>query len=652
MDFKKYLSAVANSTGLVRTSEALAREQYRALSKQIPVLYCVVIINCMFMAYAIRGSVDMLLTFSFPAIAAPMMLIRLFVWRRRAKKNVELDISTIRKLLWGNVIATTIVAFLLGNWAVAIMYSAPKEYFAYIPLFVILSMITCVYCLKALPAAAYSVMFTGTSYVAVAMLMTADVKLIAITANIALVAGLIIYMVGSEFEQLRHLVDSRSVMVEQRADARRLANRDPLTDMPNRRAFLDTLFSQKRIASNKPVSIVMIDMNGFKPINDTYGHAAGDELLINMGRCLSAVVENTGMVARLGGDEFAVLFTNGEDAEWAYKQAQLMIYEIQKPIMIQQHEIRMGAAFGIAHQSSMPNDPMELMQDADIALYKAKQNKFSAISLFENSMAESVRRRTLIEQALSDENQMDQIKLHFQPIFALADGAHVGFEALARWEHPDLGTITPTEFIGAAERNGLATKVTVHLFQQAIRVAKLWDNNKRLSFNISGSGLGASHLDKIIGGILKAEQFDPERLSIEVTETALLRDTDAVQKVLSRLQSIGVRIALDDFGAGYASIGYLQEMHFDDIKLDGSLINNIVTNARSRELLIGVLHLCKAVGADVTAEMVESNEQLELLKTLPITNIQGYLLGMPVPADDTLEEDPVKHQLRETYFKR
>ncbi len=650
MDIKKILSAVVNSTGLVRTSEALAREQYRALSNQVPVLYCIVIINCLFMAYAIRGSAGMLLTFSLPAIATPVMLIRLWVWNRRAHNPIEIEISKLRKLLWGNVISATIVALLLGNWAVAIMYSAPKEYFAYVPLFVILSMITCAYCLKALPAATFTVMITITTYVSIAMIMTNDAKLIGITANIILVAGLITYMVGTEFEQLRHLVDSRSIMVEQRADARRLANRDPLTDMPNRRAFLDALYAQKRNAPDTPVSVVMIDMNGFKPINDTYGHAAGDLLLVSMGRCLTDVVGKNGMVARLGGDEFAVLFANGEDAEWAYKQAQLMIYEIHKPIMLQQHEIRMGAAFGIAHKSQMPEEPMELMQNADVALYQAKMKKFSAISMFENSMAESVRRRTMIEQALSDENQMGQIELHFQPIFALANGEHVGFEALARWDHPELGTITPTEFVGAAERNGLATKLTIHLFRQAIEVANRWEDSKRLSFNISGSGLGASHLDTIIPIIMKSEQFDPTRLSIEVTETALLRDTAAAQKILSRLQSIGVRIALDDFGAGYASIGYLQEMHFDDIKLDGSLISNIVTNAKSRELLIGVLHLCKAVGADVTAEMVETKDQLELLKTLPITNIQGYLVGKPVPAADTLRPEPAKQLIRNKLF--
>jgi diguanylate cyclase (GGDEF)-like protein len=652
MDFKRYFTSVVNSSGLVNTSEELAREQYRILTLQVPILYCAILINSFFMIIAVWKDVGLLLSLSFPLIASPIMLVRAIIWRKRRHHYLEVPIETVRQNLLGTVKSAVTVALIFACWAVAIMSQASAQNFAYVPLCTILSMLTTAYCLKALPAATYSVMIAGIMFIVSAMVITGDLKMIAMALNIAVISALVTFMAIIEFERLRHLVDSRSMMVEQRADARRLANRDPLTDMPNRRAFLDALYKQQRTAPNNPVSMVMIDMNGFKPINDTYGHAAGDLLLVNAGKCLTDVVGNEGIVARLGGDEFAVLFTNGKDADWAYKQVQLMVYEINKPIMLEQHEIRMGAAFGIAHQNEMPGDPAELMQHADIALYEAKLSKFSAISMFEGTMAERVRRRTLIEQALSDEQQMAQIGLHYQPIFNLQNGSHVGFEALARWDHPEIGRIDPSEFVGAAERNGLATKLTVHLFRLAVMTAKKWNEGTRLSFNISGSGLGTSNLDKIIPSILNDLQFDPTQLSIEVTETSLLRDTDVAQKILGKLQSIGVRIALDDFGAGYASIGYLQKMHFDDIKLDGSLISNIVSDAKSRELLIGVLHLCKAVRADVTAEMVENIEQLALLKTLPITNVQGYLLGKPVPALDTLEPDPKNEAFRAHLLRR
>ncbi len=650
MRVKRIIVSVVKSAGLLYTSDELAREQFRALSKLIPVMYSILLINSLFMAFAVWEGAGALLTFSFPAVAAPLMVLRLVMWRKRAKSNHELPIAVIRKTLWGNVAAAAIMAILLGTWAVAIISAAPPEYYSYIPLFTILSMITCSYCLKALPAATHAVIITGTFYIVIAMVMTGDAMMISMAANMTVITGLIVYMVSLEFNQLRHLVDSRSKMIAQRSDAQRLANRDPLTDMPNRRAFLDALHLQKNSSPGAQVAVVMIDMNGFKPINDTYGHAAGDQILVNMGKCLTAIVGKSGIVARLGGDEFAVLFTNDEDAVWVYQCVEQMVQEIHKPVILGQHEVRMGAAFGIAHEPYIPDDPMVLIQQADIALYEAKSRKSSAISIFEGQMAQRVRRRTMIEQALSDEQQMAQIELHFQPIFELRSGNHIGFEALARWQHPQLGTISPTEFVESADRNGLAKKLTVHLFRLAIMTARKWDADKRLSFNISGSGLGTSNLDKIIPDMLHELQFDPARLSIEVTETALLRDTAVAQRVLGRLQKLGIRIALDDFGAGYASVGYLQEMQFDDIKLDGSLIAKIVDDDKARDLLIGVLHLCAAVHAEVTAEMVETPQQLALLRTLPIANVQGYLLGKPVPAEASFAADPALAATRMRMF--
>jgi EAL domain-containing protein (putative c-di-GMP-specific phosphodiesterase class I) len=258
-----------------------------------------------------------------------------------------------------------------------------------------------------------------------------------------------------------------------------------------------------------------------------------------------------------------------------------------------------------------------------------------------------VKRRTLIEQALSDRDQMQAITLKYQPIFALRDATHVGFEALARWEHPELGTINPADFVEAAERSGLVTRLTVHLFEQAVETASNWPDDVMLSFNLSGSGFGTSGLDRLLPEILDKAGFDPKRLAVEVTETALLSDPAAARKVLRSLQKIGVRIVLDDFGAGYASIGYLREMRFDSIKLDGSLIRDITQNQRARELLMGVLHLCQAIGAKVTAEMVETEAQLALLRPLPIAHVQGYLLGRPVEREDTFEEDADKRAYRE-----
>jgi predicted signal transduction protein with EAL and GGDEF domain len=308
--------------------------------------------------------------------------------------------------------------------------------------------------------------------------------------------------------------------------------------------------------------------------------------------------------------------------------------------------LTLGASFGLVICEEMPNDPLELIRKADIALYEAKKTKSGSISLYEQAMDEKVKRNTLIEQGLSDDGTMAGITLHFQPILPITGGDKMGFEALARWNHPVLGPIEPREFIEAAERCGRMISLTLHLFEMALETAKKWPDNVSLSFNLSASGLATSGLHKIIPEILEKHAFDPQRLALEVTETALLQDKMDARDVLESMQKLGIRIVLDDFGAGYASIGYLRNIRFDGIKLDGSLVSDIIHDTKARELLIGVLHLCKAVGASVTAEMIESEAQLALLKPLPIDYVQGYLLGSPVPADDTFEQDQEKRAKR------
>jgi diguanylate cyclase (GGDEF)-like protein len=644
MGLRKSIIAKMAASGLERASDELAREQFRLLSEQIPFLYAALVVNSLFLAAATYVDAGFFRAFVLPAILIPMMVFRMMTWTKRSKQShLEMDIKVVRAALRGNVIAANVMSVLLGGWAMILVPGLAHEHQAYVPLFTILSMITVAYCLVHLPAAAYSVLINGSLVIALAMATTGDMMLVAMSGNIILVSMLITYMISRQFRQFSRTVASHSEIVEQRAYANELAHHDQLTGLPNRRALVEMLHALRRENAEAPVAMVMLDLNGFKPVNDTYGHSAGDELLVTVGRRLRDVVGGGGLVVRLGGDEFAILISGEMSIDPIFQLAEKMRAALSRPIKLHEHELRLSAAFGIATEATIPTDPLQLLRHADIALYESKLSESNAISLFEGSMEVRVKRRTLIEQALSDRDQMKDIKLHYQPIFEMRTATHVGFEALARWDHPVLGKISPTEFVEAAERNGLATRLTVHLFEQAVATAKQWEDDVALSFNLSGSGLGTSGLDQLLPQILAKADFDPKRLAVEVTETALLSDPSAARKVLRALQKIGVRIVLDDFGAGYASIGYLREMRFDCIKLDGSLIRDITRNARARGLLMGVLHLCQAVGAKVTAEMVETEEQLALLRPLPIANVQGYLLGRPVPADDTFAEDADKH---------
>lgn len=630
--FAPWLRAI----GLTRGSDMLVLEQFRLVAKQIPVLYSVIIVNCSFMALLASGQVAPILAIAFPAAAAPIMVYRIFAWQRMAERLLGTeDYEGMRKALSITTKTANFMAMVLAAWSIIILLRIEPDHAGFIPVFTILSMITCAYCLSAYPAVAYSVMLSGSAYIALALAWTGDGTLVAMALNIGLVAIMVVYMTIHQHGQLRRLVRSTDRLKRQSRQARQLAYQDQLTGLPNRRALIARL---RRLRPGAEAGVIMIDLNGFKPVNDTFGHAAGDEILITISRRLQDAVQDAGFVARLGGDEFCVLLLAVKEEEVIALARQIKI-GINEPMLLHGHLLHLGVAIGVAVGSVSSGDPNGLLQRADLALYDAKALGGSSICAFETQMEARIRRRTLIEYALADHEQLSALKLQYQPIFTLRDNVLVAYEALARWDHPQLGRIGPSEFIDVAERTGKARQLTLHLFRQAILEARTWPGDLSLSFNLSGSGLCAAGFEASLPAIMDELDFPAKRLVLEVTETALLKDPIAAWAVLKKLKDRGVRITLDDFGAGHASVGYLRDIHLDGVKLDGSLVRNVSTCARSRSLLMGVLQLCRSIGAVVTAEQVETSDQLIALQAFPIDFVQGYYLGMPKSHDEADEAD-------------
>lgn len=626
----KHLKVWYRALGLGRTDDMLLVEQFRLVGKQIPVLYTVIIVNCVFMAVLASMRVGPWLSFAFPGAIIPVMLYRMGSWRMLALRLIETgNIAGMRKALRITTAMANVMAIFLSLWSIALLvYVAPQDA-EFVPVFTILSMITCAYCLSAYPIAAYSVMFSGSTYIALAMAWTGDRVLIAMALNIGLVSIMVVYMARHQYSQLRRLVRSGDELKRQSGQAHKLAYQDQLTGLPNRRALIEHMGTPRAKWAAIPAGLIMIDLNGFKPVNDTFGHPAGDLLLVTISQRLRATVDRRGFVARLGGDEFCVFLSAVETEGDATGLARRINEAISEPMVLDGHVLHLGAAIGVAVGGFAPSNPLALLQCADIALYDAKSRGDSCISLFEEQMEARVKRRTLIEHALADDGQFDALQMQYQPIFALRTNRLIGYEALARWEHPDLGTIAPGEFIEVAERSGNARKLTLHLFRQAVAQARTWPDELFLSFNLSASGLCTAGFETSLPAIIDELGFAPDRLVLEVTETALLGDLQAAWSVLRKLQARGIRITLDDFGAGHASIGYLRDILLDGVKLDGSLIRDITTDGRSRNLLMGVLQLCRSIGVTVTAEQVETPEQLRALQAFPIDAVQGYFLGRP-----------------------
>lgn len=607
--------------------DALLAEQFRSLSSLIPTMYLVLVSNSLFLEFVTATERWALRSYPISGILAVVSALRIFFWFRGRRRLRTID--QIRFTFRITLVTAFGISVGLAIWSIYVLDTVETGLQSYVPLFTALSTITCAACLTGLPMAAYIVFGAGTVPIAAALLLSGNPPLIAAGSNLMIIAMLMIGLVRRQFLQLRNMVAAHTETREEKRRAAELAYSDPLTGLPNRRSFLKALEELDAVPSGPRVAAAMLDLDGFKAINDSLGHVAGDGLLAAVAERLSGLLRPGDMLARLGGDEFALLMREVDTLSVARERLRPMAEAFEQPFLVDGKNLVVRSSIGVAHGRGNEFALVELLHRADLALYDAKAVAGSSLSAFEDDMAERIRRQMLIEQAASDDLALAGLTVHFQPIVKTADMRFDGFEALARWRHPELGEIQPGEFIGVAERRGLTPRLTAILFRQAVAEASTWPPHLRLSFNLSSVELASPGVCDRIFGLCEEYAFPLHRLSIEVTETALLNDFDTARSVIERFRSEGVHVLLDDFGAGFASIGYLRQIQFDEIKLDGSLIGSITESAIARDLLVGVLHLCRAIGTPVTAEMVETHEHLDLLRTLGVDKVQGYLFGEP-----------------------
>jgi diguanylate cyclase (GGDEF)-like protein len=435
----------------------------------------------------------------------------------------------------------------------------------------------------------------------------------------------------------RRIADQEREIARRTAAERRaheLANTDALTGLANRRQFEDTL---KQSVASPPGAqsvhaVLTLDLNGFKKINDVYGHPAGDDLLLAVTQRLSTAVRNGDMLARLGGDEFAVIARHLAGAEAATSLAIRVLKTLEDPIAVGSIRHRVGAGLGIALIPRDGADADEVMRKADIALYRAKTTKESAFRFFEEEMDHHSRERELLERELALAIDAGDVNPWYQPIVDLKTQHVIAFEALARWNHPKLGDIPPDRFIPIAEDCGLMRALSDHLLRRACRDALSWPDRLTLSFNISPSQLQEKTLGLRILRILGETGLPPRRLEIEITESAIVRDLEAAKIVLSSLREAGVRIALDDFGTGYSSLYHLRNFKFDKIKIDRSFIESMDSETESAAIVRALTGLGQGLGLVITAEGIEQSDQRAALLKQGCQQGQGFLFSRAVPA--------------------
>ncbi len=405
-----------------------------------------------------------------------------------------------------------------------------------------------------------------------------------------------------------------------------MAFHDALTSLPNRRSFSEHI---KRLAGGGPFVMFMLDLDRFKPINDTLGHGVGDALLIEVGRRLRKICGPTDLLFRLGGDELAVLGKSTPDETETL--ADDMIAAISRPFNIGAHKIAISLSVGIA-VAARGDDPELVQRMADLALYKAKENGRGRAEIYREGMIEEAAERRQIEADLSAAVREGQFELHYQPLFALPDRKLAGFEALIRWRHPVRGLVSPADFIPIAEQCGAIAEIGAWVIDEACRQASRWPDDLYISINVSPVQLHAADTLRQITQALATHRLMPRRVEIEITETAMVENSEQSAAVLAGLRALGVRIAMDDFGTGYSSLAHLRSFELDRIKIDRSFISAAHHDPNAAAVVRAITTMAREMSIATTAEGVETEAQLSSLEDYGCGTAQGYLLGRPIDA--------------------
>ncbi len=410
-----------------------------------------------------------------------------------------------------------------------------------------------------------------------------------------------------------------------------LAYHDTLTELPNRALLRERL---EQAIQRGPCAVLCLDLDGFKTVNDTYGHPAGDILLRAVTARLRRQVRAGETLARLGGDEFAVVMAGGlADAS---KTAGRMVNSLATQFEIEGNIIHVGVSIGIAVSPTDGETHEELLRHADMALYRAKANGRGCYLAFEVNMDTALQVRRTLEHDLRIALAEGQFELAYQPQVRVQDDQIIGFEALLRWRHPTRGVIPPTDFIPLSEESGLIVPIGDWVLRVACREAMRWPDGISIAVNVSAVQLRGPALFHSVIEALQASGLPPGRLELEVTETAMLNDSKAALDVMHRLRALGVRIAMDDFGTGYSSLNYLQSFPFDRIKIDRSFVQSLGHDGKSLAIVRAVVGLGSSLGVSVTAEGVENIEQLETLAAENCGELQGFFYSRPITSDAVL----------------
>ncbi|MCF4098355.1 putative bifunctional diguanylate cyclase/phosphodiesterase [Maritalea mediterranea] len=610
-------------------------ERLHAAKRQVPLMYSILIVNMAVLCFCLYGNAPFVLTVPIPGALILGGVIRMLTW---VKLDINrLEASEARRFLRGVFWSLCALILLLNAWAFVVFVQVDLECKYHILFFMVFTIAGCMFGLTALPQAPMLILFLATIPAAVFLFLQEERIFSEIAFNMVMVVTLLLSIISNHDKYFRREVESRARLKKSNAKMNKLANIDSLTNVPNRRSFFRKLQQEVdagEINSTTACSLLLIDLDGFKALNDLYGHAFGDKILKLVAQRLKAEIPIDGYFGRVGGDEFAIVCA-GTDVDAIGRFAQKLMTAINNPAEINGIMLKLTATMGIA---SYPNDCASresLFEVADIALCHAKQFSRSEIVFFEEGHADYILSTARTTKALSDADFCSELLVNFQPVWDSKHQTLVGFETLARWHSPTIGNVPPNEFIPIAETTGIITKITKCIFEKALRAAKDWPNHLKIGLNISAVDILNQDIVDDLVHLCKKHDIDPKRITIEITETAAIQNFEGAIACLKAFKEAGMSIAMDDFGAGHSSLSYLQHLPLDHVKLDKSFVQSIGSDTRGRHIASTLIDLCKSLQLGCIAEGIEDRSQLVELQKLGCTTFQGYFFSKPMLPDQT-----------------
>jgi diguanylate cyclase (GGDEF)-like protein len=619
----------------------LVLAQLRAFSRQIPLLYLTLLVNMVFVSATHWKTAPFWLVGFVPCLFATVAIGRVVGWWRA--RDISHTLEQARKRLHSTIILVSVFSVLLTTWSLALLRYGDMVQQGHVAFFMAATLVASVFCLTHLRPAAVLLATLVTIPFSIQFALMDNPVMWAMAANLLMMAGTTLYMLFIHYDDFENMIAKRTDLERRNEEMRllnaenhRLANLDALTSLPNRRSFIASIkagIAASR-ANGSAFAVGLIDLDGFKAVNDLYGHAAGDALLIEASQRLNSLAHDNLMFARLGGDEFGFIASPITSLD----QTGMLICEILgEPYDHGGVSAKVTASCGISFSQGETTTETQLLEHADYALYQAKHEAPGTALIFNSKHHDQLRLIMQMDQALRNAKLEDELRLVYQPVVDCTTGQIIGVEALARWSSEKLGPVSPHKFITTAERSPMIHKVTSVLLKHLLTDMAAFPPSLRVSFNLSAKSLCTPQSMLQILAMIQRSNIAPNRLEFEVTESALMGNFEIALQSLHLLRNLGATIALDDFGTGYSSLSHVHELPLDKLKIDRSFVVKAERDERACNIVKTIVNLSHNLNLDCVAEGVETEEQVAMLQDIGCSRMQGFYFAKPMTVSDLVK---------------